>query len=118
MRALVNVGAVRAPRAQSPVGLEQARVADGATVMSTSTRNFPNRLGDGANVYLTSAELASVGAILGYLPTVEEYMEYAMKINSMADEIFKYMNFDQIESFQKAATEGARIAASQIVEVA
>jgi aconitate hydratase 2/2-methylisocitrate dehydratase len=95
----------------------QARVASGCTTLSTSTRNFPNRLGDGANVYLTSAELASVGAILGYLPTVDEYMEYAMKINSMADEIFKYMNFDQIESFQKAAVEGARIAASQIVEV-
>lgn len=96
----------------------QARVASGCTTLSTSTRNFPNRLGDGANVYLTSAELASVGAILGYLPTVDEYMEYAMKINSMADEIFKYMNFDQIESFQKAAEEGARIAAAQIVEVA
>lgn len=95
----------------------QARVADGATVLSTSTRNFPNRLGTGANVYLTSAELAAVGGILGKLPTPAEYMEYASKIDSMSDEIFKYMNFDQIESFQKGAEDGKRIAATQIEEV-
>ncbi|BCD98150.1 bifunctional aconitate hydratase 2/2-methylisocitrate dehydratase [Marinagarivorans cellulosilyticus] len=95
----------------------QARVADGATVLSTSTRNFPNRLGNGANVYLTSAELASVGGILGRLPTPAEYMKYASKINSMSDEIFKYMNFDQIKSFQDGAEEGKRIAATEIVEV-
>lgn len=92
----------------------QARVAKGCTTLSTSTRNFPNRLGEGANVYLTSAELASVGAILGKLPTVEEYMEYAKKIDSMSDEIFRYMNFDQIESFQQAANEGKEIAVQQI----
>ena len=74
----------------------QARVEDGATVLSTSTRNFPNRLGNGANVYLTSAELASVGAILGKLPTHEEYMTYAKKIDSMSDDIFRYLNFDKI----------------------
>ena len=96
----------------------QARVLAGATVLSTSTRNFPNRLGDGANVYLTSAELASVGGILGRLPTVEEYMEYATKINSMSSEIYRYMNFDQIESFQKSAEKGKLIAAEQIIEVA
>ena len=96
----------------------QARVLAGATVLSTSTRNFPNRLGDGANVYLTSAELASVGGILGRLPTPAEYMEYATKIDSMSDEIYRYMNFDQIESFQKSAEEGKLIAAEQIVEVA
>ncbi|WP_054113347.1 bifunctional aconitate hydratase 2/2-methylisocitrate dehydratase [Marinagarivorans algicola] len=95
----------------------QARVADGATVLSTSTRNFPNRLGNGANVYLTSAELAAVGGILGKLPTPAEYMEYASQLDSMSDEIFKYMNFDQIESFQKGAEEGKRIAATEIVEV-
>ena len=95
----------------------QARVLAGATVLSTSTRNFPNRLGDGANVYLTSAELASVGGILGRLPTPAEYMEYASKIDSMSDEIYRYMNFDQIESFQKSAEEGKLIAAKQIVEV-
>ena len=95
----------------------QARVLAGATVLSTSTRNFPNRLGDGANVYLTSAELASVGGILGRLPTPAEYMEYASKIDSMSDEIYRYMNFDQIESFQKSAEEGKLIAAQQIVEV-
>ncbi|MDG1311766.1 MAG: bifunctional aconitate hydratase 2/2-methylisocitrate dehydratase [Porticoccaceae bacterium] len=96
----------------------QARVLAGATVLSTSTRNFPNRLGDGANVYLTSAELASVGGILGRLPTPAEYMEYASKIDSMAAEVYSYMNFDQIESFQKSAEEGKLIAAEQIVEVA
>ncbi len=95
----------------------QARVAANATVLSTSTRNFPNRLGDGANVYLTSAELASVGAILGRLPSPAEYMEYASNIDSMADDIYRYLNFDQIAEFQKSAMEGARIAAVEIQEV-
>ena len=83
----------------------QARVEPGATVLSTSTRNFPNRLGDGANVYLCSAELASVGAILGKIPTAEEYMEYARNLDSMASEVYQYLNFDQVESYQKAADE-------------
>ncbi len=96
----------------------QARVAANATVLSTSTRNFPNRLGDGANVYLTSAELAAVGGILGRLPGPEEYLEYAQKLDSMAKEIYKYMNFNQIESFQNAAGQGKLIAAEQIVDVA
>ena len=80
----------------------QARVDAGATVLSTSTRNFPNRLGDGANVYLTSAELAAVGAIVGRIPTAEEYMEYAGKIDSMAADVYRYLNFDKMESFKKA----------------
>lgn len=95
----------------------QARVADGATVLSTSTRNFPNRLGAGANVYLTSAELASVGGILGKLPTPEEYMSYATRIDSMSSEIFKYMDFSQIASFQEGAEQGKRIAAVEVEEV-
>ncbi len=95
----------------------QARVADGATVLSTSTRNFPNRLGAGANVYLTSAELEAVGGILGKLPTPAEYMEYSSKINSMSSEIFRYMNFDQIASFQAGAENGKRIAAVEVEEV-
>ncbi|MGV6818026.1 MAG: bifunctional aconitate hydratase 2/2-methylisocitrate dehydratase [Thiotrichales bacterium] len=81
----------------------QARVADNSTVVSTSTRNFPNRLGSGANVYLASAELAAVAAILGRIPTVDEYMSYAKDIDTMAPEIYRYLNFDQIESYQKAA---------------
>ncbi|BDX05643.1 bifunctional aconitate hydratase 2/2-methylisocitrate dehydratase [Planctobacterium marinum] len=85
----------------------QARVEAGATVLSTSTRNFPNRLGDGANVYLTSAELAAVGAIVGKIPTAEEYMEYASKIQSMSAEVFRYLNFDQMPDF-KAAEEKAK----------
>ena len=80
----------------------QARVAPNSTVLSTSTRNFPNRLGDGANVYLTSAELAAVGAILGRIPTTEEYLQYASKIDSMAGDIYRYLNFDRMDEFKKA----------------
>ncbi len=83
----------------------QARVGAGTTVLSTSTRNFPNRLGDGANVYLTSAELAAVGAILGKLPSTAEYMEYAANLDSMSAEIYKYLNFDKMPEYtDKAAT--------------
>ena len=81
----------------------QARVAPKSTVVSTSTRNFPNRLGQGANVYLASAELASVAAVMGKLPTVEEYMEYANKIDSMAEDIYVYMNFHQMEEYKQQA---------------
>jgi aconitate hydratase 2/2-methylisocitrate dehydratase len=96
----------------------QARVAPKSTVLSTSTRNFPNRLGEGANVYLTSAELAAVGAILGRLPTPEEYMTYAEALDSMAGEIYRYMNFNEIQSFQALADDGRKIAATLIEEVA
>ncbi|SDS35337.1 aconitase [Halopseudomonas litoralis] len=81
----------------------QARIAAKSTAVSTSTRNFPNRLGDGADVFLASAELASVAAILGRLPSVEEYMDYAADLNSMSAEVYRYMNFNEIESYQKAA---------------
>ena len=81
----------------------QARVEPNSTVVSTSTRNFPNRLGDGANVYLASAELASVASILGRLPTVEEYMAYAAEINTMAADVYRYLSFDQIAEFREAA---------------
>ncbi|MBQ0720808.1 MAG: bifunctional aconitate hydratase 2/2-methylisocitrate dehydratase [Gammaproteobacteria bacterium] len=96
----------------------QARVAPESTVISTSTRNFPNRLGDGADVFLASAELAAISGILGRLPSPEEYLEHASQIDSMSDEIYRYMNFDQIASFQAAAEDGKRIAAEQIVESA
>lgn len=95
----------------------QARVEDGATVLSTSTRNFPNRLGNGANVYLTSSELASVGAILGKLPTRDEYMKYAEKIDAMSGNIFRYMNFDRMDKYVEGAEKGERIAAVQIEEL-
>lgn len=81
----------------------QARIAANSTAVSTSTRNFPNRLGQGADVFLASAELASVAAIMGKLPSVEEYMEYASKIDSMAPEIYKYLNFDKMPEFVEAA---------------
>lgn len=81
----------------------QARVASNSTVVSTSTRNFPNRLGDGANVYLASAELAAVASILGKLPSVEEYMQYAANIDSMAADVYRYLSFDQIAEYREVA---------------
>jgi aconitate hydratase 2/2-methylisocitrate dehydratase len=83
----------------------QARVEPGASVLSTSTRNFPNRLGDGANVYLCSAEMAAVGAIVGKIPNMDEYMQYASKIESMSGDVFRYLNFDRMEEFKKAEDE-------------
>lgn len=81
----------------------QARVKPGATVVSTSTRNFPNRLGKGAFVYLSSAELAAVAALLGRLPTVEEYMTYVKDLEAMSGEIYRYLNFNEIADFQTSA---------------
>ncbi|EOX1813372.1 bifunctional aconitate hydratase 2/2-methylisocitrate dehydratase [Vibrio cholerae] len=81
----------------------QARVADKATVMSTSTRNFPNRLGTGANVYLSSAELAAVGAILGRIPSVAEYMEYAKQIDAAAADTYRYLNFHRMGQYTSKA---------------
>ena len=82
----------------------QARVADGATVVSTSTRNFPNRLGNGADVYLSSAELAAVVASIGRLPSHEEYLEKVAGIEPMSDEIYRYLNFDQIAEYSEFTT--------------
>ncbi len=81
----------------------QARVAPNTTCVSTSTRNFPNRLGQGANVFLASAELASVAAVMGKLPTVAEYMEYAGKIDAMAGDIYRYLNFDKMSEYTNQA---------------
>ncbi|HLS50486.1 MAG TPA: aconitase family protein, partial [Burkholderiaceae bacterium] len=81
----------------------QAQVREGATVMSTSTRNFPNRLGRNTNVYLGSAELAAVCSQLGRIPTKDEYMTAMGVINESSDEIYRYLNFDQIESYQEVA---------------
>ena len=79
----------------------QARVEDNATVFSTSTRNFNNRMGKGARVYLGSAELAAVCALLGKIPTVEEYMAIVTeKIDPFAGELYRYLNFNQIEGFE------------------
>ncbi|MDZ8066407.1 MAG: bifunctional aconitate hydratase 2/2-methylisocitrate dehydratase [Nostoc sp. DedQUE08] len=79
----------------------QARVADGTTVFSTSTRNFNNRMGKDARVYLGSAELAAVCALLGRLPTVQEYLDIvASRIHPFADNLYRYLNFDQIVGFE------------------
>lgn len=81
----------------------QARVAPGCTVVSTSTRNFPNRLGQGANVYLASAELAAVASIEGRLPTVDEYLKYMETINATAADTYRYLNFDELPAFVNRA---------------
>lgn len=81
----------------------QARVAANSTVVSTSTRNFPNRLGDGADVYLASAELSAIAAVMGKLPTVAEYMDVAKNIDTMADDIYKYLNFNELKHYQDKA---------------
>jgi aconitate hydratase 2/2-methylisocitrate dehydratase len=83
----------------------QARVANNSTVVSTSTRNFPNRLGNGANVYLASAELAAVAAITGKLPTPAEYQEQMATINPTAADTYRYLEFDKLESYAKTASE-------------
>ena len=92
----------------------QARVLANSTVVSTSTRNFPNRLGDGANVYLASAELSAIAAIIGRLPTPEEYQEYMEEINPVADDLYKYLNFNEIDTYV-ASAESAEIPAVNIV---
>lgn len=81
----------------------QARVADGATVVSTSTRNFPNRMGKGAFVYLASAELSAVCALLGRIPTPEEYLSYVNSLDNDKTDTYRYMNFNEINSYMKKA---------------
>jgi aconitate hydratase 2/2-methylisocitrate dehydratase len=75
-------------------------VAEGSTVVSTSTRNFPNRLGDGANVYLASAEIAAVSAKLGYIPTMGEYLEAMQEVKSNESSVYQYLNFHQLEDYK------------------
>ena len=81
----------------------QAQVREGATVMSTSTRNFPNRLGKNTNVYLGSAELAAICSKLGRIPTKEEYMVDMGVINKSGDQIYQYLNFDKIADYKDVA---------------
>jgi len=93
----------------------QARVEDNATVFSTSTRNFNNRMGKGAQVYLGSAELAAVCALLGKIPTVEEYMAVVKeKITPFEGDLYRYLNFDQIENF---ADEGRVVALEDMPKI-
>ena len=81
----------------------QARVAEGATVVSTSTRNFPNRLGNGANVYLASAELAAISSLLGKLPTPEEYQQFMAQVDKTASDTYRYLNFDRLSQYTDKA---------------
>ena len=92
----------------------QARVLANSTVVSTSTRNYPNRLGDGADVFLASAELSSVAAVLGRLPSPKEYLEFMNEINPLSEEIYRYLNFDQLPEYLNDAKK-AEISAVNIV---
>lgn len=87
----------------------QARVADGATVVSTSTRNFPNRMGKDTFVYLASAELSAVAALLGRLPTVAEYQAQVAGLKPLANDIYRYLNFNEIDAYQKQAIKGLQM---------
>ena len=91
----------------------QARVQKNATVVSTSTRNFPNRLGDGADVYLASAEVAAIAAILGKIPSAKEYLKYTQQIDPMAHDIYRYLNFDKIDAYSSAIP----IAAKKLADI-
>jgi aconitate hydratase 2/2-methylisocitrate dehydratase len=88
----------------------QAQVREGATVVSTSTRNFPNRLGRNSNVFLASAELASIASKLGRIPSVAEYHEGMGVINAKRDDVYRYMNFDRIEEYADRAAAAAATA--------
>jgi aconitate hydratase 2/2-methylisocitrate dehydratase len=96
----------------------QARVAPNSTVVSTSTRNFPNRLGQGANVFLASAELAAVSSALGKIPNMQEYMEYMKSLDTMKGDIYRYLNFNEIQRFQEAADRAKQIPLTSIQDVA
>ena len=95
----------------------QARVAAKSTVISTSTRNFPNRLGDGANVFLGSSELAAVCSLLGRIPTLAEYQSYMGQLDTMSSQIYRYLNFNEIASFMKGAEQARNIPVQNIAEV-
>ena len=82
----------------------QARVEEGASVVSTSTRNFPNRLGDNSDVFLASAEVAAISAKLGYIPSPEEYLSLMKDIEPLSGEIYQYLNFDQIADYQESSS--------------
>ncbi|HBX35778.1 MAG TPA: aconitate hydratase B, partial [Pseudohongiella sp.] len=96
----------------------QARVAPNSTVVSTSTRNFPNRLGDGANVFLASSELAAVASALGKIPTMDEYMSYMGEVKTMADNIYRYLNFNEIKQYMEAAERQKQIPVTNVADVA
>jgi aconitate hydratase 2/2-methylisocitrate dehydratase len=81
----------------------QAQIRKGSTAVSTSTRNFPNRLGIDTRVYLSSAELAAVTALMGRIPTMAEYLEQVQTVNAKAADVYRYMNFDQIAEFKEQA---------------
>jgi aconitate hydratase 2/2-methylisocitrate dehydratase len=96
----------------------QARVVPDSTVVSTSTRNFPNRLGQGADVFLASAELAAVSSAMGKIPNMEEYMNYMKTVDTMKDDIYRYLNFNEIQSFQESAERAKNIPLTNIQGIA
>ncbi|HWO11359.1 MAG TPA: bifunctional aconitate hydratase 2/2-methylisocitrate dehydratase [Polyangiaceae bacterium] len=94
----------------------QARVQPNSTVVSTSTRNFPNRLGKGANVFLSSAEVASVAAILGKLPTREEYLKHTKSLDALSADIYRYLNFNELSEYTEKAKAAAKPGALPILQ--
>ena len=96
----------------------QARVVPDSTVVSTSTRNFPNRLGQGADVFLASAELAAVSSAMCKIPNMEEYMNYMKTVDTMKDDIYRYLNFNEIQSFQESAERAKNIPLTNIQGIA
>ena len=77
----------------------QARAADNSVMVSTSTRNFPNRMGDGTDVYLASSEVTAITSLLGKIPSLNEYNEYMADLNTMSEQVFRFMNFNEIENY-------------------
>ena len=83
----------------------QARAADNSVMVSTSTRNFPNRMGDGTDVYLASSEVTAITSLLGRIPNLQEYNEYMTDLNTMSEEVFRFMNFNEIENYLEKVRE-------------
>ena len=83
----------------------QARAADNSVMVSTSTRNFPNRMGDGTDVYLASSEVTAITSLLGRIPNLQEYNEYMADLNTMSEEVFRFMNFNEIENYLEKVRE-------------
>jgi aconitate hydratase 2/2-methylisocitrate dehydratase len=109
----LTIGRSLTERVREALGLGPP-TSSASTAVSTSSRNFPNRLVQGADVFLSSAELAAVAAVMGKLLTVEEYMGYAAKIDSMAPEIYTYLNFDKMDEYVVSAQRGQEIAVKLI----
>jgi aconitate hydratase 2/2-methylisocitrate dehydratase len=102
---LIRAGARIEPAGCSLCMGNQARVKEGSSVVSTSTRNFPHRLGTDAKVFLASAELSAIAAMLGKMPTVEQYLWHMDRINDTREDTYRYLNFHQLAEYQTTGNE-------------